>query len=92
VALIGPHPPMALTAPTPPALPAPDGAVPPAAPPAGGSEWQPPGWAPPLGAVQYVKDTVTALLLVLALPYVLYKLVTRPAWLLDHAGRKHVQP
>jgi hypothetical protein len=45
---------MALEAPTPPALPAPDGAVPPAAPSAGGSEgkWQPPAWAPSLGAVQ----------------------------------------
>jgi hypothetical protein len=94
VALIGPHPPMALEAPTPPALPAPDGAVPPAAAPAGGSEgkWQPPGWAPPLGAVQYVKETVTALLLVLALPYVFWKLLTNPAWLFNRAGRKHVEP
>jgi hypothetical protein len=92
VALLPTHPPVALAPPAPPA-PTPDAAEPPAAASARGSDrWQPPGWAPSLPAVQYVKEAVTALLLVLALPYVLFKLVTDPAQLFARAGRKHVNP
>jgi hypothetical protein len=74
----------------PPSPPAPAVAATPAAAGQGDGKWSPPRWAPPLGAVQYVKEAVTALLLVLALPWLLWKLVTDPASLLKHAGRKHI--
>jgi hypothetical protein len=82
--------PAALEPPSPPAAPAAATPPPVAAGQGGDGKWQPPGWAPPLGAVQYVKEAVTALLLVLALPWLMWKLVTDPASLLKHAGRKHV--
>jgi hypothetical protein len=93
VALLPAHLPVALAPPGPPATLASGAAEPPAAAPArDGGGWQPPGWAPPMAAVQYVKEAVTALLLVLALPYVVFKLLTDPARLLSRAGRKHVDP
>lgn len=75
----------------PPAAPAP----PPAPRGAGGGEasgWRPPGWAPPLAAVTYVKESATTLLLVLALPYVFFKLLTAPGHLLKSLGRHHAAP
>lgn len=57
-----------------------------------GDEWEPPvGW-PPLGQVTYLKEAVTTLLLLLTLPYVLFRLVTRPSSLVEDLGRKHTRP
>jgi hypothetical protein len=93
VPMLPAHPAVALAPPESPAPPASGAAEPPAAAPArDGGRWQPPAWAPSMEAVQYVKEAVTALLLVLALPYVVYKLLTDPAKLFQRAGRKHVDP
>jgi hypothetical protein len=54
--------------------------------------WRPPGWAPPLPAITYAKEAATTLLLLLALPYVIFKLLTAPGELLTNVGRRHAQP
>jgi hypothetical protein len=72
--------------------------VPPAPPPAEPAHddkppaWQPPAWAPPLGAITYVKEAATTLLVVLALPYVIWRLLTAPAQLMRNVGRRHTAP
>lgn len=50
-----------------------------------GSGWAPPGRLPSPGAVHYWRDAITLLLLVIALPWLLYHLLTNPSRVL--AGR-----
>lgn len=80
----GPHSPVALMPPSPPdPAPSPQGSG------GGGVPWAPPAWAPPRDALTYAKDAVTALFLLLALPYVVLKLLTDPGRLLVGAAKKH---
>jgi hypothetical protein len=73
-----------------PAAPAAGPAAPPTAqaPPTG---YPPPGW-PTKDQLDYTNKAVTALLLVLALPWLAYKLVTRPSEVLSGAARQHIKP
>lgn len=68
-------------------------ARPPAA--AGGGDgaptWTPPPRWPAKAALDYYRDAITTLLLVLALPYLLVKLLTRPGDVLEAAGRHRVE-
>jgi hypothetical protein len=48
------------------------------------------GW-PQLGDLQYVKEAITVLLLVLALPWLALNLVRRPQYVLAGAGRQHIK-
>jgi hypothetical protein len=63
---------------------------------AGGEPTPPRGYPPPTwpsqGQLDYTKSAVTALLLVLALPWLAYKLVTNPGEVLAGAGRQHIKP
>lgn len=49
------------------------------------------GW-PERETLLYVKDAITALLLILALPWVAYKLITKPDQLFSAVGRKAATP
>jgi hypothetical protein len=51
----------------------------------------PPPWAPSAGTLDYTVKAITALFLVLALPYVARRLVTNPAGLVGDLGRKHTK-
>lgn len=59
---------------------------------AAGDGWAPPAGFPSLKAITYVKEAATTLLIVLALPYVVFKLLTAPGELLANVGRRHVKP
>jgi hypothetical protein len=52
--------------------------------------WAPPGAMPSKDALTYWKEAITVLLLFLALPWLVYKLMTDPGRVLTGAGRKHV--
>lgn len=54
--------------------------------------WKPPAGWPPQAALSYTREFVTALLLLLALPYVTWKLLTHPGQILIGLGRKHATP
>lgn len=73
-------------------LPTTGAATPAAARPAADAKWDPPAGWPRLAQLSYVKEAITALLLLLTLPYVVLKLVTRPRTIITDLGRKHVKP
>lgn len=51
--------------------------------------YPPTGW-PTRDQLDYTKAAITALLLVLALPWLSYKLVTQPSEVLAGAARQHI--
>jgi hypothetical protein len=50
-----------------------------------------PGW-PAHADLSYIKEAITALLLLLALPWLAINLVRRPGYVLAGAARQHVKP
>lgn len=57
----------------------------------GAPTWTPPRRWPAKAALDYYRDAITTLLLVLALPYLVVKLLTRPGDVLEAAGRHRVE-
>jgi hypothetical protein len=51
--------------------------------------WPPADW-PSLGQLSYTKELITVLLLLLALPWLVSKLLTRPGDVLSGLGRRQV--
>jgi hypothetical protein len=52
----------------------------------------PPASWPTVGQLDYTQKLITALLLVLALPWLVGKLLTNPAMVLAGVGRRHLKP
>lgn len=59
--------------------------------PDGPAGWAPPAAMPSRAALTYWKEAITVLLLVLALPWLAYKLVTNPGSVLTGAGQRAVK-
>jgi hypothetical protein len=63
----------------------------PSPPAAGRRGFPPPGW-PVKDQLDYTSKAITTLLLVLALPWLAYKLVTNPREVLTGAAQQHIRP